>query len=200
MKTRTALIVMAAAMAMSLFAAACKAGWTGVVIYVDDPRAAWNESSSCHPCNHEVGDVARFVIGTGWRVGFTLYRPDGTPNHIVIQRALPGEAVPYTEGVRDGRIVGRMEGYRGGVQSVIDLYPGPKVLKMQDAYGNTVTLGAGYSGGYGSLAGYGSSPRADYSYGGSYTGFGYGVSYSNSYTPNYQTQSYRGICVNGICY
>ena len=102
-------------------------------MYVDDPRAAWNETSRCPPCNQACGDLSRFVPGTSWRVGYTQYKPDGTANHIVIMKALPGEATPYFESILNGRSVRVVEGYRGNVEEITGLYPGPKITRVRQA-------------------------------------------------------------------
>lgn len=127
---RLANIMLILAVIASL-ASACCAGWTGVIIYVSDPRSAWNETSDCPPCNQVCGDLSRFVPGTSWRVGFTQYKPNGEANHIAIMKALPGEPTPYFESVLDGRTVRTVEGYRGGIETVTDLYPGPKVTRVR---------------------------------------------------------------------
>lgn len=111
--------------AILLATSSAHAGWTGVRIFIGDPKAAWDGTSDCAPCNRFCADLARYTRGTDWRVGFSEQRREGGDNHFALLRALPDEATPYFESVRDGKSVKILEGYRGDIQAIIDLYPGP---------------------------------------------------------------------------
>lgn len=103
---------------------------TLVRVYVGDVNAAWASTSSCIPCNAVCRDVRKInaelkrVGGNGYRVGF-VESPDVD---IVILKAPEGAATPYTETVRDGRVIRVKRGYTAPVETwVREVAPWPIV-------------------------------------------------------------------------
>lgn len=103
--------------ALVLCAASADAA-TYVRAVVGDPELAWSGRSGCYPCNAFCGEFRRRnerLVSWGknpWRIGYTETQPDGTPNHFVLAKALPGESVPYFVLVINGVETGqRIDGY-----------------------------------------------------------------------------------------
>lgn len=121
------------------------ANWTGLRINVSDPeRTICGNNSACPPCNAVVREVLAYTETATknrpdmpWYVGLGEYS-NGRKHHIAIVKAAPGEATPYFESVVNGDVVKKVAGYQGGIQSIIDLYPGPmettKITTLAQAY------------------------------------------------------------------
>lgn len=176
-------------------------GYTGIRVFVGDPYASWDGTSRCSPCNQVCGDIATRVAGTAYLAGVGERRRDGRENDIAILRALPDEPTPYFEAVRNGRVVQRWEGYRGGIEHLMEQYPGPvRDDRTGELFANY------YEWKYAPRQSYGySSYRTDRSGGARYESGGYG--YSGGYGSGYGYRgngsvygSLSGRCVNGVCY
>lgn len=110
-------------------------GWSGIRVYLGEPRAAWSGESDCGPCNRFCADLRAYnrnlksLGGKGWRVGYSEEGSDGQPNRIVLLKAMPDEATPYfvpvLRGVEDRtkRINGYGGEYPANVESIIAIDP-----------------------------------------------------------------------------
>ena len=180
------LFTLLAVLSLTLHSPPVEAGWTGIRFFVGDPAKSWNGTSNCAPCNDLCADLAEHATGTTWRIGFSETRRDGTTNHIQILRALPDEATPYYEYVRDGQVVGSGVGYRGDpgeIGSILSKYPGP--MTRRTAFVDSVFRA--YNSDYRASRVYQSSTYWSAPYRG-----------ANYFVPP-QENFYRGVCVNGVC-
>jgi hypothetical protein len=110
-------------------------GWSGIRVYLGDPRAAWSGESTCGPCNRFCADLRTYnrtlkaAGGKGWRVGYSEEGADLQPNRIVLVRAMVEDATPYFvpvfRGVEDRskRIEGYGGDFPGNVEKILAIDP-----------------------------------------------------------------------------